>query len=96
MVSPVVRMQVAKGDHLTTLRHRTIRLDDPLGCRLVQLLDGSRTVASLTTQLRQAAQEVRSEEDGAEQGKTIPEGKDGELEVKRILCNLGRLGLLLQ
>ena len=96
MVSPVVRMQVAKGDHLTTLRHRTIRLDDPLGCRLVQLLDGSRTIASLTTQLRQAAQEAEFEEDGAGQGRTIPEGKDGEREVERILCNLARLGLLLQ
>ena len=89
-------MQVAKGDHLTTLRHRTIRLDDPLGCRLVQLLDGSRTIASLTTQLRQAAQEAEFEEDGAGQGRTIPEGKDGEREVERILCNLARLGLLLQ
>lgn len=96
MVSPVVRRQVVKGDHLTTLRHRTIRLDDPLGCRLVQLLDGSRTVACLATQLRQAVLVADVAEDEAGREKVIPEGKDGEREVERILRNLARLGLLVQ
>jgi hypothetical protein len=53
-------------------------------------------VAALTTQLRQAAQEAGFEEDGAGQGNVIPEGKDGEREVERILRNIARLGLLLQ
>jgi hypothetical protein len=96
MVSPVARMQAAKGAPLTTLRHRTIRLDGALACRLVQLLDGSRTVASLATQLRQAALETGSGIDGAEQEEVISEGKAGEQEVEGILRKLGRLGLLVQ
>ncbi|HAJ28077.1 MAG TPA: hypothetical protein DCG53_12685 [Syntrophus sp. (in: bacteria)] len=96
MVSPVARMQAAMGDLFTTLRHRTVRLDDTLACQLVQMLDGTRTVASLTTQLRQRARDAESPGDGTGQGRTISAGQDGEREVKTLLRSLARLGLLVQ
>jgi hypothetical protein len=96
MVSPVARMQAARGDLFTTLRHRTVRLDDTLACQLVQILDGTRTVASLTTQLRQWARDAESQGDGTGQEKTIAAGSDGEREVKVLLRSLARLGLLVR
>ena len=96
-VSPVARMQAARGDLVTTLRHRTVRLGDALSRQLVQLLDGSRNLATLTSQLRQTVEQMKSG-GGAEEGRgiVISAGETGEREVESMLLGLARLGLLFQ
>jgi hypothetical protein len=53
--SPVARWQAARGPELTNLRHDPVRLDDPLGLRLVTLCDGTRDRAALLDGLLAAA-----------------------------------------
>jgi hypothetical protein len=49
--SPLARRQAAEGEFVTTLRHRSVRLEDDLGRRLVTLLDGTRDRAALAAEL---------------------------------------------
>jgi hypothetical protein len=95
VASPVARMQAARSDLVTTLRHRTVRLGDSLSRQLVQLLDGSRNLAALTSQLRQTVEE-RIGGDTEGQGIVISAGEIGEREVESMLLGLARLGLLFQ
>jgi SAM-dependent methyltransferase len=50
--SPLARRQAADGEFVTTLRHRSVRLEDELGRRLVTLLDGTRDRAALAAEMR--------------------------------------------
>jgi SAM-dependent methyltransferase len=44
-VSPLARLQAARGGpRLTTLRHTTVEIGDPIGLRFIAGLDGARTV----------------------------------------------------
>jgi SAM-dependent methyltransferase len=50
--SPLARRQAAEGEFVTTLRHRSVRLEDDLGRRLIGLLDGTRDRAALAAAMR--------------------------------------------
>jgi SAM-dependent methyltransferase/methyltransferase-like protein len=94
--SPVARLQALQGDLITTPRHHSVRLADTMTHRLVQMLDGTRNLATLTSQLRQTVQEMVNGDNPEGQGVTISAGETGELEVKNMLHSLARLGLLVQ
>ncbi|MFO0849301.1 MAG: class I SAM-dependent methyltransferase [Gemmataceae bacterium] len=49
--SPLARREAATGNHVTTLLHTTLRLDDEPSRRLVQLMDGTRDRAALAAGL---------------------------------------------
>jgi SAM-dependent methyltransferase len=60
--SPLARRQAAESEFVTTLRHRSVRLEDNLGRRLVTLLDGTRDRAALAAELGpDAGDEVEDE-----------------------------------
>ena len=42
VASPLARLQAARSEVVTSLRHTTIRMDDPFGRRLLTMLDGTR------------------------------------------------------
>jgi SAM-dependent methyltransferase len=50
--SPLARLQAAEGEFVTSLRHRSVRLEDDLGRQLVTLLDGTRDRAALAAEMR--------------------------------------------
>ena len=50
--SPLARRQAAEGEFVTTLRHRSVHLEDDLGRRLITLLDGTRDRAALAEEMR--------------------------------------------
>ena len=96
VASPLARLQSLNGNKVTNLRHYTIRIEDPVGHRLLQLLDGSRNRADLIDALSQwvdsenvdflkQATETRS-------SKTIREKVADQLETS--LTELGHLALL--
>ena len=58
LASPLARAQAQDGAPVTTLRHASVNLDDPLARRLLVLLDGTRDAASLTAALREPRAEV--------------------------------------
>lgn len=51
VASPLARAQAARGGDVSSLDHRTVGFDDPLGHRLIGLLDGTRDRASLAAGL---------------------------------------------
>jgi SAM-dependent methyltransferase len=77
--SPLARLQAADGDFVTSLRHRSVRLDDELARRLVTLLDGTRDRAGLATALRPHTDLADAELDAA---------------LEHALAGLARLALL--
>lgn len=96
VASPLARLQSLNGNKVTNLRHYTIRIEDPVGHRLLQLLDGSRNRADLIDALSQwvdsenvdflkQATETRST-------KAIREKVADQLETS--LTELGHLALL--
>lgn len=80
LASPVARLQADEGEMITTLRHRTVHLADLPARRLLQLLDGTRTLDALTASLNQNRH-----------GDDPP--VDAE-QVRGMLVDFGRLGLL--
>ncbi|HYO64422.1 MAG TPA: class I SAM-dependent methyltransferase [Pyrinomonadaceae bacterium] len=48
--SPLARMQAEGSEVVTSLRHTSVRMDDPLGRRLLTMLDGTRDRAALTAE----------------------------------------------
>jgi SAM-dependent methyltransferase len=50
--SPLARHQARDGPVVTNLRHASVRIEDDLGRRLVELLDGRRDRAALAAELR--------------------------------------------
>ncbi len=53
VASPLARLQSAEGIKVTNLRHYTIKIEDPIGHRLLQLLDGNRDRTRLIDELSQ-------------------------------------------
>ena len=51
VASPMARVEAELGDVITTLLHRSIHMEDQLGRRFVQLLDGTRDHAALVDAL---------------------------------------------
>jgi hypothetical protein len=49
--SPLARREAAVGNHVTTLLHTTLRLDDEPSRKLIQLMDGTRDRAALAAGL---------------------------------------------
>lgn len=47
--SALARLQASAGEPVTTLTHRTVRIEDPAGRRLLTLLDGTHDRAELAT-----------------------------------------------
>jgi methyltransferase-like protein/2-polyprenyl-3-methyl-5-hydroxy-6-metoxy-1,4-benzoquinol methylase len=52
--SRLARLEIQTGHHVSTLRHRTLRIDDSLGRHLLGLLDGTRDLAALAEELTEA------------------------------------------
>lgn len=50
VASPLARLQATRSEVVTSLRHTTIRMDDPFGMRLLALLDGTRDRAALAAE----------------------------------------------
>lgn len=54
VASPLARRQAAAGlDRVTSLRHTSVRLEDPLAAHLLSLLDGSRDRSDLEVAIRE-------------------------------------------
>lgn len=53
VASPLARLQSIDSIKVTNLRHYTIKIEDPIGHRLLQLLDGSRDRIKLIDELSQ-------------------------------------------
>lgn len=51
VASPLARLQSREGSRVTTLHHRTITIEDPLGRHFLQLLDGTRDRSALLDDL---------------------------------------------
>lgn len=51
IASPLARLQSVGSNKVTNLRHYTIKIEDPIGHRLLQLLDGSRDKPRLIDEL---------------------------------------------
>ena len=81
--SALARYQAREGPLVTNLRHATVRIEDDLGRRLVELLDGRRDRAALASELRAFL---------TESGAPAPDDIDDGLE--RSLRGLARLALL--
>ena len=81
--SPLARHQAREGPVVTNLRHASVRIEDDLGRRLVELLDGRRDRAALAAELRAFL---------TESGTPVPDGLEDELE--RSLRGLAGLALL--
>ncbi|HYP53510.1 MAG TPA: class I SAM-dependent methyltransferase, partial [Pyrinomonadaceae bacterium] len=47
VASPLARVQAERSEVVTSLRHTSVRMDDPLGRRLLTMLDGTRDRAAL-------------------------------------------------
>lgn len=89
MASPLARSQASMSGPLTSQLHLTVFIQDALVRRAIQLLDGSRSLAALTAQLQQEAQEMPTSEQP-----TIASGAEGRQQVESLLAHLGRSGLL--
>ena len=65
VASPLARLQLRDGPVVTSLRHTSVRIDDPRGQKLLQLLDGTRDYAALREELgvRRARPGTRADED---------------------------------
>ncbi|HAF13957.1 MAG TPA: hypothetical protein DHU55_02310 [Blastocatellia bacterium] len=91
IASPIARLQLKQQHVVTTLLHKSIRLEDELARQLLSLLDGSRDRDSLVQELRRII-DSNSKVNNSEKDlllATLP----SKLEEK--LAELGKLGLLL-
>ena len=52
LVSPIARLQARNGDAVATLRHSTVGIQDDVIRSLLILLDGTRTVASVSKEIK--------------------------------------------
>ncbi len=86
--SPLARYQASISGPLTSQLHQTVFIEDTLVRRTIQLLDGSRSLAALTAQLQQEAQEITTEQP------TIAAGAEGLHQVESLVAHLARSGLL--
>ncbi len=75
--------QARRRSHVTTLRHRSVRIEDELGRHLVTLLDGTRNREALLQEVEDFRREGAS-----------PPGKDLAEGLERSLEGLAQMGLL--
>jgi len=94
LASPCARLQAAAGDLITTLRHRTVCLADIPARQLLELLDGTRTVAELVVDLGRKIREQAAAP--AEPSGPNPESEVDEQQVRIMLADFARLGLLIR
>lgn len=89
-VSKVARWQASRGNEVTDLRHRTVRLDSIVVRKFVTLLDGERDSADLLDAMNEFLAELRGS------GTTIPglPLRTSAEEVAMHLRDVARLGLL--
>jgi methyltransferase-like protein/trans-aconitate methyltransferase len=94
--SLLARRQAETGPLLTNLRHCTVVLEDPITQRLLTLLDGSRTIDQLVSELAAVAPQIaRKKSDGEGDGEAASDGPIISREnVERNLQLLARLALL--
>lgn len=96
IASPLARLQSIDGIKVTNLRHYTIKIEDPVGHRLLQLLDGSRDREKLSAELAQwiIAEKVQLPQLEVEtsSAELIHAAIAGQLETN--LIELGQLALL--
>lgn len=96
--SPLARLQIQEDLlNLSTLLHSTVKVDDPLGRRLLLLLDGTRDRAALSEELIRLIQSDSATIEMEGETVTNPE-KIRDLISQRLeqkLAELGRLGLLI-
>ena len=83
VASALARAQARRRSHVTTLRHRSVRIEDELGRHLVTLLDGTRNRETLL----QGVEEFRRQ--GAS-----PPGEDLAEGLEQSLEGLAQMGLL--
>jgi methyltransferase-like protein/ubiquinone/menaquinone biosynthesis C-methylase UbiE len=70
--SRLARLQIQEGQRVSTLRHQTMRIDDPLGRHLLGLLDGTRDHAALVAALTDAVNSGAATIPGVEAGSVKP------------------------
>ena len=98
LASPLARLEVQRRSVVTSLRHTSVGIDDALGQRLLQLLDGTRDRAALVDELARILR--AGPESRATRGVNTPESPlDQALaalpdELEANLAKLGRLALL--
>jgi methyltransferase-like protein/cyclopropane fatty-acyl-phospholipid synthase-like methyltransferase len=97
LASPLARCQVRRGDPVSTLHHRTVRLADPVLKGLVVRLDGTRDHTALRLELLQAIEsgkmdlldgEGKPMRDMSMVSKVIEDG------LERILQSVARMAVL--
>jgi hypothetical protein len=91
VASPVARLEVENGNIVSTLRHVSVTVKDPLSRRLLSLLDGTRD--------REALQAEMSDFWRSNIGGKVTEGapaapEELSLELDRNLAKMARMGLL--
>ncbi|MBR1220447.1 class I SAM-dependent methyltransferase [Bradyrhizobium sp. U87765 SZCCT0131] len=92
--SLLARWQAGTGPLVTNLLHQTVRLEDDRTRHFLQLLDGSRTVAQIVTEMTAAfgsTTEIERSENGQPIEPLLLSTSDG---VARSLAMVGKLGLL--
>ena len=60
--SAIARRQAESGDHVTTLSHEWVRVEDELSRRLLVLLDGTRDRTAILTELRASGADARPDD----------------------------------
>jgi methyltransferase-like protein len=96
-VSPIARLQLERGDDfITTLRHGSLRVDDPVARHVLSLLDGTRNRAALLQDIRPftatgGVEPPTGDGDGHRRSGPLPVSPEG---LERKLAELGRLALL--
>jgi methyltransferase-like protein/trans-aconitate methyltransferase len=89
--SLLARKQAETGPLLTSLRHCTVVLDDPITQRLLTLLDGTRTIDQLVSDLAAAAPQIARKGNGGANAEPPVISREN---VERNLELLARLALL--
>lgn len=92
LASPLARWQIAHGPVVTTLLSTGLEIEDALGQRLLQMLDGTRDRAALLAELRAA---IESGEIGMEDEERAQVLEHLPQLLEQNLARLARLGLLL-
>jgi hypothetical protein len=88
LACPVARRQSESDTMVTNLLHQTVRLENDQGCRVLRLLDGTRSFDELVDEIRRSA---AGDADGEPQA---PEAVAASL--RQFLRTAARLGLLIR
>ncbi len=88
--SPLARAQIRTSDFVTSLEHRTVKIDDPVAKRVLQLLDGTNDLKNLQEKVTSSFQRDLSPEQA---GDAIP--RLTEAALRQVLRSLSSLALLI-